>query len=124
MSVDLFFQGFVAGESSERGGAEMRGVLAPHIIEEGETFLRVRFGDGEADVYLSDDGMMANHISGRDPWDLLVRGAAAANWVIMPLDLPTCLTMPGQRDNLPEGLDQEIVMIETGSDLLALIESR
>jgi hypothetical protein len=123
MSWDVFFQGFVAGESSERGGGEMRGVLAPHIIEENETFLRVRFGDGEADVYLSENGMMANHITGRDPWDLLVRGAAAADWVIMPLDLPTCLTMPGQRANLPEGLDQEVTMVENGSDLLALIES-
>lgn len=32
------------------------------------SFLRVRFGDGEADVYLNDAGMMANEVSGRDPW--------------------------------------------------------
>lgn len=124
VSFNVFFQGFITGESSERGGAEMRGVLAPHIVEESETFLRVRYGDGEADVYLSDDGMMANHITGRNPWDLLVEGAAAANWVIMPLDLPTCLTAPGQAKNLPEGLDQEITVVETGSDVLGLIESR
>lgn len=123
MSFDVFFQGFTAGESSERGGVEMRSMLAPHVVEEDGTFLRVRFGDGEADIYLSDDGMMANHISGREPWDLLVRGAAAANWVIMPLDLPTCLTAPGQRENLPEGLDEEVVEIATGSDVLTLIES-
>lgn len=124
MSFDVFFQGFVAGESSGRGGVEMRGVLAPHVVEENETFLRVHFGDGAADVYLSDDGMVANHITGRDPWDLLVRGAAAANWAIMTLDLPTCLTAPGQAENLPAGLDQEVALVETGSDLLALIESR
>jgi hypothetical protein len=27
--------------------------------------------------------MLANHISGNDPWDLLVHGARAANWVII-----------------------------------------
>ena len=73
MSFDVFFQGFLAGESSERGGAQMREVLAPHISEEDGAFLRVRVGDGEADIYLHDGGMMANHIEGRDPWDLLVQ---------------------------------------------------
>lgn len=122
MSLDVFFQGFIAGESSERGGTEMRAVLAPHVIEEDASFLRIRVGDGEADVYLRDDGMMANHVSGQDPWDLLVKGAQAANWVIMPLDLPTCLTQPGQRGELPEGLDDDVVVVETGSDLRAVIE--
>ena len=124
MSFDVFFQGFTAGESSGRGGDQMRSILAPHIVEEHGTLLRIRVGDGEADIYLSDDGMMANHISGRDPWDPLVRGAAAANWGIMPLDLPTCLTAPGQRENLPEGLDEDLVEVATGSDLLQLIEAQ
>jgi hypothetical protein len=47
-------------------------------------------GDGEADIYLHDAGMMANHIEGRDRWDLLVQGAKAANWVIIPVGCPTC----------------------------------
>ena len=124
MSFDIFFQGFIAGESSERGGAEMRQVLAPHLIKRSGSFLRVRVGDGEADLYLDDDGMMANHISGRDPRDLLLRGAQAANWVIMPLDCPTCLTQPGQREELPEELHDEVVVVETTADLRAVIESR
>lgn len=84
MSFDVSFQGFLAGESSARGGTQMREVLAPHISQQSESFLRLRVGDGGADIYLSDDGMMANHISGRDPWDLLVQGARAAGWVIIP----------------------------------------
>lgn len=123
MSFDVFFQGFIAGESSERGGAEMRQVLAPHVIERSGSFLRVAVGDGEADVYVDDDGMMANRISGRDPWDLLLRGAQAANWVIMPLDCPTCLTQPGQREELPEELQDDVVVVETAADLRAVIES-
>lgn len=123
MSFDVFFQGFIAGESSERGGAEMRQVLAPHVTERSGSFLRVRAGDGKADVHLNDDGMMANGISGRDPWDLLLRGAQAANWVIMPLDCPTCLTQPGQREDLPEELQDDVVVVETAADLRAVIES-
>ena len=123
MSFDVFFQGFLAGEPSERGGAQMREVLAPHVSEEDRTFLRVRVGDGEADIYLREGGMMANHISGHDPWDLLVQGARAANWVIIPVGCPTCLTQPGQRQELPGGLDGDVVVVETGADLLAVIES-
>lgn len=124
MSLDVFFQGFLAGESSERGGAQMHALLSPHITEREGSLLRVRVGDGEADIYLSDDGMMANHISGQELWDLLARGAQEANWVILPLDRPTCLTQPGQREELPEGLDDAVVFIETGADLRAVIESR
>lgn len=124
MSFDVFFQGFIAGESSERGGAEMLEVLASHIIEKSGSFLRVRVGDGEADVYLRDDGMMANHIAGRDSWNLLLTGAQAANWVILPLDCPTCLTQPGQREELPAELHDDVVVVETAADLRAVIESR
>ena len=101
----------------------MAGVLAPHVTHRDGDLRRIQFGDGEADIYLSDDGMLANHISGRDPWDLLVRGAQAANWVILPLDCPTCLTAPGQREELPEGLDSDVVWVEAGADLLAVVES-
>lgn len=123
MSFDVFFQGFIAGESSERGGPEMRQVLAPHVTTEDGSFLHVQFGDGEADVYLNDDGMMANHVSGRDLWNLLVEGAQAANWVIMPIDCPTCLTQPDQREELPEGLHEDTVVVDSGTDLLRVIES-
>ena len=100
MSFDVFFQGFTAGESSERGGPEMAKVLRPHVTESRGSFLQVQIGDGAADVYLSEDSMVASHISGHDVWDLLVRGAQAANWVILPMDCPTCLTAPGQLDVL------------------------
>lgn len=102
----------------------MREVLAPHIIEETEAFSRVRVGDGEADVYLRDDGMMANHVSVRDPWDLLFRGARAGDWVIMPMGCPTCLTRSGQREELPAELGDDVVLVDTVVGLRAVIESR
>jgi hypothetical protein len=121
MSLDVFFQGFIAGESSATGSTEMLAVLAPYVRERRGTFLHIQVGDGGADLYLNDDGMMANHVSGQDSWDLLVAGAMAANWVILPLGCPTCLTGPGQRDELPEGLDADIARVGSGADLRAMI---
>jgi hypothetical protein len=101
----------------------MREVLTPHISEEHNTFLRVRVGDGEADSYLSDGGMMANHISGHDPWDLLVQGALAANQVIIAVGCPRWLTQPGQQEELPERLKSDVVVVKTGAGLIAVIAS-
>lgn len=66
---------------------------------------------------------MANHISRERPWELLVRGAQAAGWVILPVGCPTCITDEAQRDHLPEGLDADVVMVKTGEDLLRVIRS-
>lgn len=123
VSFDVYFQGFVGGESSERGGSQMREVLAPHVVEEDGSLLRIRVGDGDADVYLRDDGMMANHVSGEAPWDLLVKGAQAADWVIMPVGCPTCVTRQAQRGELPVGLEDGVVVVETGAALRAVIEA-
>ena len=124
MSYDVFFQGFVAGGSSGQGGPEMAKVLRAYVAESRGSFRRLRVGDGGADLYLSDDGMIANHIEGHDVWDLLVRGAQAANWVILPMDCPVCLTAPGQLEQLPEELEEDTLWISTGAELRKLIESR
>src|ERR1700744_6465239 len=60
VSFDVFFQGFVAVESSSRGAGEMVAVLAPYVTARDGSFRRVAIGDGAADVYLNDDGLMAN----------------------------------------------------------------
>jgi len=101
----------------------MAKVLGPYVTDSRGSFKQLRYGDGGADVYLSDDSMMANHISGKDVWDLLLQGAQAANWVIMPMDCPTCLTAPGQLEQLPEGLEENVVGVATGAELRAVIEA-
>ncbi len=123
MSFDVYFQGFAAGDAAEGGGAQIRAVLEPRIVEEDREFFRVRAGDGTADIYLHDSGMMANHVSGSDPWELLVTAARAANWVIMPVGLPMCLTAEAQRTELPEGLGDDAVVVGSGAELQALIEA-
>jgi hypothetical protein len=75
------------------------------------------------DVYLDDHGMLANHITGRDPWDLLVKGAGAAGWVILPVGCPTCLTHEDQERDLPDELRERVVIVRSGADLLRAIET-
>jgi hypothetical protein len=125
VSFDVFFQRFDQGAPVPGGGSRMREVLAPYIKrEEPDTsFLLIEVGDGDADVYLSNDDMMANHITGRDPWELLVKGAAAAGWVILPLGCPTCLTHEDQEHDLPDELRERVVNVRSGADLLQAIET-
>ncbi len=66
---------------------------------------------------------MANNITGRDPWHLLLSGARAANRAIIPMDSPTFLTQPGQQVELPDGLQDDVVFVETAAELLARIET-
>jgi hypothetical protein len=86
-------------------------------------FALVEYGDGSADVYLDGDSMMANRISGEQPWELLVEGARAADWVILPVGCPTCITDEAQRVHLPKGLDEDVVLVSTGDELLQVIRS-
>jgi hypothetical protein len=125
VSFDVFFQRLRDGDADEGGGKQMREVLAPYIVSERpqHNFALIEFGDGSADVYLDPSDMMANHISGADPWDLLVRGARAADWVILPVGCPTCITDKSQRAQLPDVLDQEVKLVTTGAELLAAIRS-
>lgn len=101
MSFDVFFQRFRDGDAAPAAGAQMYEVLKPYVVrEEPESnFALVEYGDGSADVYLVGDHMMASRVSGGRPWDLLVAGARAADWVIMPVGCPTCITAETQQDH-------------------------
>lgn len=125
MSFDIHFQGFIAGSSGKGGGHHMREVLGPYTVDRQPefSFLKVEIGDGSADVYLHEDGMMASRIKGNASLDLLVRGAKAANWVIIPVGCSVCLTAPEQRKQLPQDLLDDVVLIESGVDLLAVINA-
>ncbi|MGW5190742.1 hypothetical protein ACWEOO_15940 [Kribbella sp. NPDC004138] len=125
MSFDVYFQRFRDGDAEPGGGERMREVLDRFIgREEPEhSFLLVDYHDGSADVYLDGDSMMANHITGQKPWELLVEGARAAEWVIMPVGCPTCLTDEAQHIHLPESLNKDVALVRTGEELLHVIRS-
>jgi hypothetical protein len=123
MSFDVFFQRFRDGDADPGGVEAMRSVLAPHIAREEpeHSFAHVVFGDGAADVYLSDGSMLANHIAGEQPWGLLVEGAKAAGWAIMPVGCPVLITDESYRAHLPDGLAEDAVNVLTGKDILRVI---
>ncbi len=124
MSFDVFFQGFRAGEASSSGGTRIAAVLEPFVEARDESdglLLRIRTSDGQADVHLSEDSMMVSHASGSAVWELLVRGARAANWVIMPVGCPVCLTRAEQYAELPVELRDDTRLVSSGEDLLAAI---
>lgn len=125
MSFDVFFGGFAHGQPVG-GGELVRAALDPYIVGE-ETehgYLEIGVGDGRADIYLGAESMMANHVSGSEPWDVLVRAARAADWVIMPTGCPTALLHKDQRKHLPEELRAQAVLVSDGDDLLNLIRSQ
>lgn len=124
MSFDVFLQGFADGEPSDRGAAEIRELLAPYVVTSEGAFLRIQVGDGEADLYLDEGGLMANHIDGEAPWNLLVRISQVADWTILPVGCPTCLTRPEQRKDLPQELQTDAVLIGSGDDLRSLVVRR
>lgn len=123
MSLDVYFQRFRDGDTEPGGGDAMREVLLPFIVREEpeHSFALVEIGDGTADVYLSPDAMRADHVAGEQPWDLLVRGAKAAGWAIMPVGCPVCVTDEFDRSHLPEGLGDEAILVTTGKELPRVI---
>ncbi|MDH2414891.1 hypothetical protein [Nocardioides sp. CER19] len=125
VSFDVFFQRFQDGRAAPGGGEAMRRALEPYIVQEDpeHRFAFVEYGDGSADVYLDDDSMMVNHVVGEKPWELLVEGARAAGWVIMPTDGPTCVTDEAQRPHLPEDLAGQVVLVGSGVDLVRVIRA-
>jgi len=125
MSFDVHFQGFRDGEASAGGGELVRRALEPFMrrSESADGFLAVEYGDGSADVYLSADRMMANHVVGDDPWQLLVASAATAGWVILPAGCPTCITDEAQRAHLPDGIDEEVVLVTDGTSLVSVFRA-
>lgn len=126
MSFDVFFKGFRDGEVIDQGGSAMRRVLDPYVVAEQpeNDFLQLQYSDVDrADVYLDERSMMVNHVSGEFTWDLLVEGAIAAGWVIMPIGCPTCITDEAQRAHLPPGLAGEAVVVRDGDDLIEVFES-
>lgn len=125
MSYDVFFQGFKGGDAASGGGDVVRSMLAPYVTqsEPEHSFVRIEVEDGGADVYLSDDHVMVNHVGGSAAWDLLVRAAAAASWTILLPDGPALLAAESQRSELPAELAATALVISGGAELLDVVAS-
>ena len=125
MSFDVFFQEFRDGDVTGDGEEAMRTVLRPYVVSEDPTteFMELRWESETADVYFDEGSMMATRVAGMKLWDVLVQGAEAANWTVIPVGCAPCLTREGQREHLPEDLAEEAVLVTSGPELLHVIET-
>lgn len=123
MSNKVFFQGFVKGDAGAGGGALMWQVLRRHVAPSGASVdpVRISYGDGGVDVHLSDDSMMVTAVDGDEPWELLLAGAQAAGWVILPVGRPACIVAEAQRAHLPEDLRATAIVVRTGDQLRRIV---
>lgn len=123
VSFDIFFQRFERGGAALVDMVSVRSALGPFAVSAEESFVRVATEDGGADIYGLNgaDGFMANHVEGRQIWDLLVEVSIATDLVIMPIGCPICLTSADQTSALPEDLRNDTVVVTSGADLLTVI---
>jgi hypothetical protein len=124
VSFDIFFQRFENGEAARGDASVALAVLEPLVRERAEGWARIVTADGEADVYMSDpaSGLMVNHASGRDVWDVMFELARATGFVVMPIGCGTCVVDESSKADLPDGVPEPIVLIASGADLRAAVE--
>ena len=124
MAFDIYFQHFENGDAGTEGADEALRVLGPYLRPSADAPERIEHPGGTADIYGVDDtGMMINHLEGDALWDLLVETAIAAQWTIMPVGSPVCVFSDAMLEALPEGLDEDAIMISSGEQLRRAILS-
>ena len=75
-----------------------------------------------ADVYgLGSGGLLVNHAAGDSIWQILLDVSVAGNFAIMLVGCPVCIVAEDMRDELPEDLRPEAVLVRTGTDILQLV---
>ncbi|MEV8271719.1 hypothetical protein [Microbacterium sp. NPDC077184] len=118
MSFDIHFQRFEDGDAATGGGDEARRVLGPYLRPTALTPERIERDGSSAEIYgLEGDSMMVTRIEGDGLWDLLVDAARAAQWAVMPVGYPAIVFSQAMLDALPEGLDEDAVIIASGDEL-------
>ncbi|MEH0935798.1 hypothetical protein [Micromonospora psammae] len=129
MSYQMWVQRFVGGGPAPLLGAAFEAVFGPYVDrlepEFGCAHVTVPDG-GDATFYgaLSDvefDSLMISHFSPGQVLDLLVEFARRADAVVIPPDCPTMLTVEDQRDDLPQELRAEAVVVADGAGVDAVL---
>ena len=123
VSFDIFLQSFKDGVAAAGNAEAARQVLETYLAKvPDEGYALVRTADGEADVYgVGSDSLMFNHAGGVLIWQVMVDVAKAADWVIMPVGCPVCVVRAEMIRELPAGLKDDAVVINSGADLREVI---
>lgn len=121
VSFDTFLQGFVGGDSAPGDRAAAIAIVTPLLagpVSAGSG--RIVTADGEADIYGlgdSEQGLMINHASGLQIWQLIVDVARAARYAVLPVGCPVCVVDEVMIGHLPDELRRDAVLIHDGGDL-------
>lgn len=121
MSFDIFLQGFRDGDGTPGDRAAAIAIITPLLagpVSDG--FGRIVTKDGEADIYDladADEGLMVNHASGRQIWQVIVDVARAARYVVLPVGCPACVVDEAVIGHLPVELREDTVLVHDGGDL-------
>lgn len=122
----MFMQQFTDRDVGQADAQSLLNLIEPRIDPRETDFgvARLRFDDGEADLYGMDkltSGFMVNHISGLSAWDFLVEVARAVDLTIMPVGGPTAVCRADLLAHLPDELREDAIVVASGAELLAAL---
>jgi hypothetical protein len=126
VSFDVFLQRFEGGAAVDHDESAVVHVLGPLIQERGDGWARLGTSDGGADVYGIHDptsGLMVNHASGHEIWNVLFKVGRAAGLAAMPLGRGTFVFSEDALSDLPDGVPEPITILTSGDELLRAVES-
>ena len=123
MSFDIFLQAFAGGQAAAGHPDEAFRTLEPHLDgSPADGFARLITPDGDADVFgIGTTGLMINHASGESVWQIVVDVAAAGDYAIMPVGTPVCIVREDMKDDLPEALRIDAVVVSSGADVMKVV---
>jgi hypothetical protein len=125
VSFDIFLQGFCDGDGTPGDQAAAIAIITPLLagpISGG--YGRIVTADGEADLYGlgdSDEGLMVNHASGHQIWQVIVDIARGAGFVVLPVGCPACVVDEVTIGHLPDELREAAVLVHDGGDLEGVV---
>lgn len=131
MSYDMSVQRFEQGDGAPMAGDAFLAVFEPCVDrrEPRHSYWHISADDGgTADVYAALaggtlDSLMISRFSAGAVLDMLVKFIGLADAVVLPPGCPTLLAHEGQRQQLPEELRAEAVVVQAGADVERVLQS-
>lgn len=123
MSFGILLQSFAHGQAAAGHPDGAFRALEPYLDgSPADGFAHLATPDGDADVFgIGSTGLMINGDSGEFIWQLLVDVAVAGDYAIMPVGRPVCLVREDMKDDLPEEMRADAVVVRSGADVMNLV---
>lgn len=123
MSFGILLQAFADGQAAAGHPDDAFRALEPYLDgDPAGGFVHLATPDGAADVFgIGSSGLMINRASGEFIWQLLVDVATAGDYAIMPVGRPVCVVREDMKDDLPEEMRADAVVVRSGTDVMNLV---